>query len=215
MRWAVTRSWQRATLRICLSDFMATKNPSKAQPKKDTKEIKPKAKDEKKAEQKGEQRKNNYLVYGVVIVVVALIAIGIYYVFANTVAVPFSSFKTNFLAAPRVGVVSTFSNLSQLPSEISCYSQIIQYIAHNRNSKTIDFFQIDQRNASCTYAAGLGYPINTSQQSVAKCLAVANSEPSVFLNFSDANSTTVTLLHLYVSGNAQYMARCPIAPDLG
>ena len=196
---------------------MATKNTAKPQQKKDSKELKPKAKEEKKAEKQEPQEKGkrNYLVYAVVIIVIALIAVGIYYVFANTVAVPFSSFKTNFLAAPRVGVVSTFSNLSQLPSEISCYSQIIQYIAHNRNSKTIDFFQIDQRNASCTYAAGLGYPINTSQQSISKCLAVANSEPSVFLNFSSTNSTTVTLLHLYVSGNAAYMASCPIAPDLG
>jgi len=188
-----------------------TKSNAKAQPKKELKEARPKAKEEKKVEKKAP----NYLAYAVVAVVVILIAVGIYYVFANTVAVPFSSFKTNFLAAPRVGVVSTFSNLSQLPSEISCYSQIIQYIAHNRNSKTIDFFQIDQRNASCTYAAGLGYPINTSQQTSAKCLAVANSEPSVFLNFSTTNSTTVTLLHLYILGNAQYMARCPIAPDLG
>ncbi|MDE1828636.1 MAG: hypothetical protein KGH65_05750 [Candidatus Micrarchaeota archaeon] len=195
---------------------MATKNTAKQQINKDSKELKPKAKNEKRAEkQVPEKGRRSYLVYAVVLIVVALIAVSIYYVFANTVAVPFSSFKTNFLAAPRVGVVSTFSNLSQLPSEISCYSQIIQYIAHNRNSKTIDFFQIDQRNASCTYAAGLGYPINTSQQTAGKCLAVANSEPSVFLNFSNANSTTVTLLHLYVSGNAQYLAKCPIAPDLG
>lgn len=184
---------------------MATKTTSK----KAAKEKKP---------QKQENKDNKTTYIAAVAIVVILVAI-IYYAFTTypIVSVPFSSFKSGFLSAPRIALTISYSNDTQFAAMNPCLTNTIQFIAHNRNASTIDFFIINQANSTCIYSpTGLGHPIsNISTQSASRCLAVANSEPGVFLNYSNSNSTTVTLSHLYVYGNSAYMAQCPIAQDLG
>lgn len=175
-------------------------------------------KDQKKAASpKKEEQKTNYIPYIAVIIVVAIIIALIYFVGTNYVTTSFATFKANFITVPRVALAVGYSNTTQFSAMNPCFVNIIQYIAHTRNASTIDFFIINQANSTCLYSSsGLGHPISgISTQSASKCLSVANSEPSVFLNYSSTNSTRITLSHLYISGNADYMAKCPIAQELG
>lgn len=187
---------------------MAKQKETKATQKKEAKKASPK---------KEEPKKTNYVTYIAVVAVILAIVALIYYVGTNYISTSFATFKANFISVPRVALTIGYSNTTQFSQMNPCFINMIQYIAHTRNASTIDFFIINQANATCLYSStGLGHPISgISTQSAGKCLSVANSEPSVFLNFSATNSTAITLSHLYVFGNSGYMAKCPIAQELG
>ncbi len=153
-------------------------------------------------------------------VIVVLIVIGyalFYYILPRYFpsflsGVPFSTFKANFGSATRVAVVATYTNNSQWLSNVNCAINIISNgIAPHRNVTTIDFFIVNATN--CTYSP-IGYPINYTVEPIAQCIKVANSEPSIFLNYSAVNRTTITAYHMYVSGNVAYMRMCPVAVDI-
>ena len=92
---------------------------------------------------------------------------------------------------------------------------MIQVIAHSRKASTIDFFIIDQHNSTCVYSAtGLGGSISPVTTNSSHCLGIAYSESGFFLNYSAVNSTMITLSHMYVYGNTEYMKSCPIAVEL-
>lgn len=169
--------------------------------------------------EKGEEKQgaSRYLPYAAAVVVMIVIAAIAYFAFTNYVTVPFPTFKSAFLSAPRVSITATFANNTQFNIMNPCITSIIQFVAHTRNASTIDFFLVNSANATCTYSpSGLGHAIsNITTQSAIKCIAVARSEPSLFLNFSSYNSTTITPIHMYAGGNAGYMSACPIASDLG
>ena len=88
-------------------------------------------------------------------------------------------------------------------------------MAHSRKASTIDFFLINSANATCTYSkTGLGGSVVPLQANASYCLSIANSEPGIFLNYSNTNSTRITPSHLYAYGDSAYMAECPIAVEL-
>ena len=163
------------------------------------------------AESAGSRSKN--LNYIIAVLIIVAIGIGIYFVLSNYVVVPFSTFKSNFDSAQRVAIAISYRNTSQYTSESVCIPIIMQYIAHTRNASTIDFFIINQENSTCFYQLGLGM-IHLQSGAASQCVARANSEPGVFLNYSSVNSTSVSLNHLYVYGNSDYMRKCSIAPDM-
>lgn len=130
-------------------------------------------------------------------------------------SVPFSTFKSTFQSAARVSIVASFSNQSQYENESPCFTSLIQVVARTRKASTIDFFIINQANATCTYSnTGLGGTISLSTSNSTYCLGVARSEPSLFINYSTYNSTKITASSMYVYGNGRYMASCPIEVEM-
>lgn len=173
----------------------------------------------KKSAQKQEQRKQekpNTILYVGIAVAIVVIAGAIYFIASNYVAIPFSTFKSNFQSAQRVALTFSYPSGTNFSTLYQCISPVVQNVAHSRNLSTIDFFIISQANATCTYSpTGLGAHATVGTQPASKCVSVANSEPGVFINYSTTNSTSITLYHLYVYGNSQYLATCPIAAQLG
>jgi len=161
------------------------------------------------------QKKNKgkgleYLFVSLVILAIIIIA---YLAFSNFLLTPFSTFASNFHAAPRVALVVFFSNESEYISEYQCFTKMIESIAYTRNATTIDFFIIN--GTTCTYpSTGLGKPIQIATTNASKCLSVAKAEPSIFMNYSNVNRTIITPYHLYIYGNNAYMNACPIASEL-
>ncbi|MDE1860346.1 MAG: hypothetical protein KGH72_01365 [Candidatus Micrarchaeota archaeon] len=155
-------------------------------------------------------------------VIIAIVIVGIAVLIALFLVVPstltgvsFSSFKSNFDAAPRVAIVATYYNASQYPIESSCFDSIIQIIAHSRKASTIDFFLINGTTHECIYSkTGLGGQISPVTANASSCLSTAYSEPSIFLNYSGFNSTIIHASRIYVYGNAPYMTECPISVNL-
>jgi len=162
----------------------------------------------------GEKKnKGKSLEYLFVLLVILAIIIIAYLAFSNFLLTPFSTFASNFHAAPRVALVVFFSNESEYISEYSCFTKVIESIAYTRNATTIDFFIIN--GTTCTYpSTGLGKPIQIATTNASKCLSVAKAEPSIFMNYSNVNRTIITPYHLYIYGNNAYMNACPIASDI-
>ena len=171
--------------------------------------------DSKKEIHSNKKETRNYLPYIGGIIVIAIIALLIYFVSTNYVSAPFSTYKSTLSSAPRIGVLVGYANSTQYANESVCSQLIIEFIAHNRNTKTIDLFYINQQNGTCLYDAGLGYPINYTQQSAGTCIKAASSEPGVSLNYSLYNSTSTSLTHFRIFGNAAFYSKCPIAADFG
>ncbi len=152
--------------------------------------------------------------FAIPLAVVVVIVVILYLVYANYVTTPFSTFQRNYNSAARVALAVVYGNVTQYSSEEGCSSYLIQTIAGKRNASTIDFFILNQ--TTCYYSpTGLGHAINISTVPASQCLGYARSEPSIFLNYSNTNSTIITPYHLYASGNAAYMAKCGIAVEIG
>ena len=153
--------------------------------------------------------------YFMIFVVVLLLLYLVYFIFSNYVSIPFSTFKSNYLGAPEVGIVLGYSDIAQYSASLQCALTMMQVIAnaravHSWNTTSIDFFVVNQ--TSCTYQKGLGYanPINATS---GECLALANAEPTIFLNYSYSNYTRILPSRLYVGGDAGFMQACPIAAE--
>jgi len=178
--------------------------------KKEAKRISSKAKVSESNKSKGKSRTIQYVEALAVMIAILLIA---YFAFSNFLITPFSTFASNFHSSPRVAVAVTFVNESEYVAEYPCFTKLIESIAYTRNATTIDFFLLNSTN--CTYPiSGLGKPTQIGTTSKAKCLAVAKSEPSIFMNYSSYNNTIITPYHLYIYGNSGYMSSCPIAAEL-
>ncbi len=148
------------------------------------------------------------------LVAVFVIAAMFYYIYSTQITTPFPTFLANFRVASRIAVAEVYGNDTQYAYTNPCAVNLIQMIAHSRNASTMDFFIMNK--TTCYYSAsGLGHTLsNVSMVSASKCMKYALSEPSIFLNYSMANSTYTTPYHLYVAGNANYMAKCGIAVDM-
>ncbi|MDE1874248.1 MAG: hypothetical protein KGI04_03990 [Candidatus Micrarchaeota archaeon] len=130
-----------------------------------------------------------------------------------SLSVPFSTFKGNFQAAQRVAVVASYYSQDQAGSVLQCATQAVQVAAHYRNATTIDFFVLN--GTGCTYPiGGLGHTVSLATNTTANCLNMTRSEPTLILNYSAVNRTSITPYRLYIGGDAAYMAQCPIAVDL-
>lgn len=130
----------------------------------------------------------------------------------------FSTFQKNFDSAPRVGIIVTEYNETALAATVGCATALIEQIVGNqqshRNASTIDFYVLNA--TTCTYSAsGIGGEIsNYSYTSKANCIATGESEPSIFINYSNTNSTLIYPTTLYVSGDARFLGQCGIASEI-
>jgi hypothetical protein len=168
-----------------------------------------------KEERSAEPGRNPYLYAAVAAIIIVAVVAFFYAGPALNPSVPFSTFKSGFQSAARVSITATYSNQSQYTSLSPCFTSMIQVIAHSRKASTIDFFIIDRQNSSCVYSTtGLGGSISPATTNSSYCIGIADSEPGIFLNYSAVNSTTTTLSRMFVYGNSEYMASCPIAVEL-
>ena len=163
---------------------------------------------------------NKGVVQSIFVAAAAVIAVAVIaYVFIipalGIVQVPFSTFKTNLQGSQRVSIVASYNNITQSNQLEPCYSSVIHAIAMSRKASTIDFYLINKANATCTYSStGLGGSVSLTTTNSSYCVNIANSEAGIYLNYTQSNSTTVTANHLFVYGNAAYMAACPIVVEL-
>ena len=170
--------------------------------------------------QRNEQKtKATYLVvaaiaFVVIVAVSYLVARGLN--FNPNPSSDFSTFKANFDSAPRIAIYATAYNGTVMSSTIGCATEIIENIVANaqfhRNSSTIDFFIINQTR--CTYVSGLGAS-NGTETSLGSCLNMSGSEPTIYINYSRVNVTTIRSRYLYTSGDRLFLSECGLATELG
>jgi hypothetical protein len=124
-----------------------------------------------------------------------------------------AAFRNNFSTAARVAFTASYSGsltAAANESESGCVASIIRNLTSVRNPSTIDFFAIN--GSTCEYSSnGWESPINITNTTSSYCVNIANSEPSVFLNYNQSNSTKITANHIYFNGNSDYMSNCPAA----
>ena len=160
-----------------------------------------------------------FMPYAIVIVLAAVILYLVYFLIANYVSTPFSTFKSNYIGSTMVATVLTYGNATQLSYEIPCSEDIIQAVSYARkaakgfNSSSIGFFILN--SSACSYQVGLGYPISVKNSTARACLSAIKNEPAIYLNYSATNSTIITPYKLYIYGNSNYMKTCSITADLG
>ncbi len=160
------------------------------------------------------KRRSTYLAIAVIIAVMLVVGYVLLELLPSLSGVSFQTFKQNFNAAPRIAIAVTYVNESSYVSEVPCFTNMLEIIGRTRNASTIDMLIMNK--TTCTYSpSGLGRSVNIKTANASSCLGIANSEPSVFLNFTAENFTTITPYHMYVSGNGQYFAKCNIAAEFG
>ena len=156
---------------------------------------------------------------GIAVVVIAAVAVIFYLAVPKINGVPFSVFKSSFTSSKNVALVTSFNNGTEFAYEYPCMTKLSGVIGA-RQSGTLDFMFIDRQNSTCLLstlvlpAAQNYHGINESNETMARCMSIANSEPSIFLNYSATNHTTITTSRLYVYGNSAYFQSCPIAVDV-
>lgn len=174
---------------------------------------KPSAEQQKKETAATEEKKSRNLTIYVLLIMAALLIIGIVSLSGSLSNVSFSSFKQNFNSAQRVAFVVYYNNASTYGLETICATDTVEVLSSKRSPSTIDFFTLQSNN--CTYIPnGLGHIGNVLTTNSSSCLSTAASEPSIYLNYSNTNSTVITPYHLKIYGNSGYMRSCPLAVDL-
>ncbi len=184
------------------------------------------SKESKKATKAAESEGGGYLVPAVIIVAVIAIALVLGYLASSTILggggggqQSLQGFENSFYAAQRVGIYVTYLNGSSFAYADGCASNLIESItasrSHHRNMTTIDLMII-ANSTSCLAPNGpLGSANGTKVIPISSCLAISHSEPSIFINYSDTNSTAVRSGNLYTSGDALFLSECGISSELG
>lgn len=185
----------------------------------------PKKQQSKSSKKKENENKNSsninarfYIIIAVAIILIASIVI-MFKMSPASAASDFATFKGNFLSSSRVAIFATAYNGTVLTSTVGCATKIIESVvgsktAH-RNASTIDFYVVNA--TSCTYAKnGLGATngANYTTSSLSYCLNMSKNEPTIFLNYSSTNVTTIQPKFLYTSGNAMFLSECGVASEL-
>lgn len=169
-------------------------------------------KEPKKEAKQAENSRPDYRIYIVSAIAIIIVAAAVLLLLPKASGVSFSSFKQNFESANRVALVVYYQNASTYSAETVCATDLVEIIASHRNASTIDFYTID--NSSCTYLpGGLGKPGNINTTSASTCLATAASVPSIYLNYSASNYTSIQPYSFKVYGNSKYMDSCPVAVE--
>ncbi|MEM0147257.1 MAG: hypothetical protein QW091_01100 [Candidatus Micrarchaeaceae archaeon] len=166
----------------------------------------------KAAVEKSAKKAKNSMLIAIAIAVPVLIVFFALVLLLRAPGVPFTVFKGNFYGASSASIVATYSNESEFVSEADCVGMLRELI-HFRNTSDVHVFFINSTNSSCIFSPTVTN-ITLQIKPASYCLRIANSEPSIFLNYSSINVSTVTAYKLTIYGNTEYMQRCPIAIDM-
>jgi hypothetical protein len=183
------------------------------------------AKSQRKTSKEGESKASgaarSYLIPAIIIIAVIAMAIVLGLIVSQSVGgggqQNLQGFQNKFYAAPRVAIY--VMNSSQFSYSDNCANYLIQKLilsqAHHRNASTIDLMVV-ANSTSCLGPNGpLGSANGTKVMPLSSCLAVSNGEPSVFINYSSTNSTSIMSGNLYTSGDSLFLSECGIASELG
>jgi len=130
----------------------------------------------------------------------------------------FTEFKDNFNSAPRVNIYVTAQNGTELSSTVGCATTLIERIVDtkqtHRSPSTISFYVMN--STSCVYSSNSlsGTIKNYTYASTEHCLNFSKGVQSIFLNYSQLNTTAVKPNSLYISGSAALFNNCGIATQL-
>ncbi|MCL5433950.1 MAG: hypothetical protein M1538_03155 [Candidatus Marsarchaeota archaeon] len=175
-----------------------------------------------KANKTNHNNKDNRLkvIIGVAAFIIIIIAVIFgayeYYILPQQHSVSFFTFLSNFNSAPKISIVVSAQNSTELSYAIQCETQLILSITSShvnyRAPSSMSLFVINGNN--CTYLSGLGvYTSNYISTGKNECLNISSSTPSIFINYSNTNSTIIKQNALYFSGNAAALQMCGIAPE--
>jgi hypothetical protein len=203
---------------------MATQKAS-SEKKKSTAEKK--VANEKKVAEKAEPKKGGSTNWTPALIIIAVIAIAAVLGYFASSALKgtgtgqqsFQSFQSSFYTAPRVGIYVTYVNGTEFSYVSGCAYQVIERIIassnHHRNASTIDFMVVANSTSCLSPNGALGSSNGTKVTPISNCLAISKTEPSVFINYSLANSTVIRSQDLYTSGDSLFLSECGIASELG
>ena len=161
------------------------------------------------------KKEENIWMYALAALVGVVALYAAYYFLSNYVQTSFTAFKSSYIAAPKVAIALVYDTIPQYSASLQCSLALTQVVSRARSqsfsSNSIDF--VIMNSTACVYQQGLGYPINFVNDTPENCKALLKSTPTIFLNYSYANYTVVTLNHMYIGGNNDYMTTCPIAAE--
>ena len=189
--------------------------PAKVKQQSDKERRKPNSQ-QRQPEAKSPVRKYAMAVFSAVVVV--LVVVGLYYLLIGALPANFNTFRSNFNAAPRVALLVTAYNGTQLSGAIGCASSLIQQMvasqSQHRNASTIDYYVLNQ--TECVYSTtGLGSLLkNYTYATPANCISMSSGEPRIFINYSEVNNTRITSTSLSYSGNIKFLLQCGIASEM-
>jgi len=131
----------------------------------------------------------------------------------------FQAFQSSLYAAPRAAIYVTYLNGTSFSYSASCAYSLIESLisnrAHHRNASSIDFMIIANSTSCLAPSGALGASNGTRVIPISSCLAASRSEPSIFINYSSVNSTSIRSGNLYTSGDALFLSECGISSELG
>ncbi|MCL4373320.1 MAG: hypothetical protein M1360_00810 [Candidatus Marsarchaeota archaeon] len=167
--------------------------------------------------EKGRQKAGTGMksVYYIIAVLVALDLL--LFLYHPSAGQPFYTFESNFHSAKSVAIYMSAYNGTVFASTEPCATSIVESIVssskYHRNASTINFFVLNQ-TACFTSAKALGIVSNYTQEPISDCLNVSKSMPSIFINYSDVNSTIITPDKLVMQGDYAFLSECGVAPAL-
>ena len=153
-----------------------------------------------------------------IIIIMFAIAGGLVYGLNRGAPASFSTFQSNFNSAPRVAIFVTANNGTQLAATVGCATSVIQQIVASktthRNASTIDFYVMNA--TSCVYSpTGIGGQLqNYTYSTPGRCINVSTKEPSLFINYTDANTTIIKSTSLVIEGNYRFLLQCAVASEM-
>lgn len=165
--------------------------------------------------------RSSYLIPAIIIIAVMAMAIVLGLIVSQSAGgggqQNLQGFQNKFYAAPRVAIY--VMNSSQFSYSDNCANYLIQKLilsqAHHRNASTIDLMVVANSTSCLSPNGPLGSANGTKAMPLSSCLAVSNGEPSVFINYSSTNSTSIRSGNLYTSGDSLFLSECGIASELG
>jgi len=180
----------------------------------------PEAKKSAKQAKKQEETSGSRYITAVIIIALIVVAIVVGYVLSSALdgggagggQQSFQSFQSAFMSAQKVAIYATTGGNN---TAINCALGLIETTAQHRPSNTIDFLVIANSTSCLTSNGALGKANGTMVVPIKTCLAISDSEPAVFVNYSETNSTVIKDNKLYTSGDVLFLSECGIASELG
>ncbi|MGC8572004.1 MAG: hypothetical protein ACP5RI_03030 [Candidatus Micrarchaeia archaeon] len=197
---------------------MKNKNKGKANSKKERNEKDADTKEKANNKNKGSGKIKAVISISAFIIIIIAVIFGAYqYYVTPQQSTSFSTFISNFNSAPKISIVVSAMNSTDLSYAIECETQLILSLTSNhenyRNPSSMNLYVIEGNN--CTYLNGLGsYTSNYINTGKSECLNMSSVNPTIYINYSNTNSTVIKQNALYFSGNSKALQMCGIAPEL-
>jgi len=127
-------------------------------------------------------------------------------------------FESNFDSASNVSIVVTGYVGSNVSLATDCALNLIEQLtvthgpAH-KASTMINFYVIN--STICIYSTQFGTPgSNYTHTTPSNCASMSKKVPSIFINYSATNFTSITPTALRLSGDASFLEKCGVASEI-